>query len=313
MRSFQAPDTRPAVGPDASLGGRDPVKVFAVVALALGWVLLSIPAIAGVPQEPFLIGLVLIGLLAPALVITKKADGPGAIRKLLSRILIWRFSPLRWGVILFGVPLLTVGLAAVSGTLETPKDGWSNEMTGYLIATLIFPMLLINLWEETAWGGFVQSRLMARKGLLVGSLMTAVLFAAIHLPLQFEEGWTWAEVAEGAAWLALLSPFARYLLGMHLLDTRGSILAIAVQHASWNATQSIAGIDGDWQMVAGTILLTLIVAGARRQRHQAAHPLGVEAEKATAAAWVAPPGTGAVPKSDVRAPSEEQVAASAPG
>jgi len=39
---------------------------------------------------------------------------------------------------------------------------------------------------------------------------------------------------------------------MHLLDTRGSILAAGVQHASWNAAQKLEAVEGgdwDWQMV----------------------------------------------------------------
>ena len=37
-----------------------------------------------------------------------------------------------------------------------------------------------NLWEETVWGGFVQGRLMARHGLLTGSLLTALPVFLIH-------------------------------------------------------------------------------------------------------------------------------------
>jgi len=36
----------------------------------------------------------------------------------------------------------------------------------------------------------------------------------------------------------LTALIARHLLGMHLLDTGGSILAAGVQHASLNAAQS---------------------------------------------------------------------------
>ena len=33
---------------------------------------------------------------------------------------------------------------------------------------LVIGAVTANLWEETVWGGFVQGRLMARHGLLVG-------------------------------------------------------------------------------------------------------------------------------------------------
>ena len=63
---------------------------------------------------------------------------------------------------MLAVPVLTVVLAAVSGTLERPDGGWASVLGDYLFSTFIFGALLVNLWEETAWSGFMQSRLMAR-------------------------------------------------------------------------------------------------------------------------------------------------------
>jgi hypothetical protein len=153
----------------AAVAQRRPITTFLIWALALGWPLLTVPIAAGVEASPFLILLVFVALLAPAVVITRATGGRGAVRALLARVLVWRFSATRWAVILLGVPVLTIVVAALSGTLETPDGGWVTEAGTYLFATLIFPMLLINLWEETAWAGFVQTRLMARHWLLIGS------------------------------------------------------------------------------------------------------------------------------------------------
>jgi membrane protease YdiL (CAAX protease family) len=271
--------------------GRRPLTAFLVLALGIGWPVLAIPAIIDAPGEPFLVLLVYLGLLTPALIVTRLADGPGAIRRLLSRLLIWRFSVLRWAVILFGVPVLTVAISAAFGTLETPKGGWPGVLGTYLFATLVFPALAINLWEETAWAGFFQSRLMARHGLLAGALLTAVPFAAIHIPLQFEGDWTWSSVGVDLAVVFGLALFARYLLGMHLLDTGGSILAAVIQHASWNAAGNLEGVGGDYEHVAATALLTVLVAIGRRLWRPESHPLVPEAEKRAAAEWM---GTGHV-------------------
>jgi uncharacterized protein len=248
------------------LARRRPVTVFLVAVFAIGLPALVVPLLVGVPQDPFLLVLVFVGLLAPALVVTRVADGPGAVRRLLARTLIWRFGPGRWAVILLAVPLLTVGFAAVTGTLSTPDRGVLAEAGVYLFMTLVFGALILNIWEETAWGGFVQTRLMDRHGLLVGSLLTAPPFVAIHVPLLFAEGWTWSEVGVGFAVLCLGAPFYRYLLGLHLLATGGSILAIGVQHASWNAAGNIDGVDGDWQAAAAVAVLTLVLAGVRRRQ-----------------------------------------------
>jgi membrane protease YdiL (CAAX protease family) len=275
----------PAARYDVSVRRHRPVTTFLALALGLGWVLLSIPAVVGLPNEPFLVLLVYVALVGSALLVTRWVEGPGGVRLLLSRALIWRFGVVRWLVILFAIPVLTLAFAAVSRTLVAPESGWWAEVGGYLFATLVFGAVLFNVWEELAWAGFMQSRLMARHGLLVGALVTAPFFAAIHIPLQFEDGWTWSEIWLGLVILFALAPFYRYLLGMHLLDTRGSLLAVGIQHASWNAAINLDSVDGDWQTMAAVVLTTLLVAGGRRLWHPEAHPTGREVEKLTAARW----------------------------
>ena len=45
-------------------------------------------------------------------------------------------------------------------------------------------LVVVNLWEEMAWAGFVQRRAMARWGLAGGSIATALAFTGVHLPLS---------------------------------------------------------------------------------------------------------------------------------
>lgn len=263
---------------------RHPVTAFLVLVFAIGIPALVVPLLVGLPQDPFLLALVFLALLAPALVVTRIADGPGAIRRFLARTLIWRFGIGRWAVIVLAVPLITIGLAAVTGTLDRPDRGILAEAGIYLFMTFVFGALILNIWEEAAWGGFAQTRLMARHGLLVGSLLVAPFFVAIHLPLLFAEAWTWSEVGVGFAVLCVGAPFYRYLLGLHLLATGGSILAIGVQHASWNAAANLDGIDGEWQPVVAVALLTVVLgvlhrrarprgtgAGTQRATHRPTH------------------------------------------
>lgn len=287
--SREAPADR-ALTPEAhgreSLARRRPVLTFLVLAFGIGWPALAIPVIAEVSSEPFLLVFLFAALLAPALLVTRWADGPGAVRRMLSRSLLWRFGWGRWAVILLGMPLLTIGVAAVSGTLRAPDRGWAAEAGWYLFNTLIFGALIANVWEETAWGGFAQSRLMARHGLLVGSLLTAPLFAMIHVPMQFADGASLSKALTGVAILLAVAPFYRYLLGMHLLDTGGSILAIGVQHAAWNAAGNIEAFDGEWQVIVAAILLTVLVAAATRHRPWQLDR--VAAERDAAASWLAP-------------------------
>src|SRR3712207_6406919 len=215
-----------------NLARRHPLAAFLLLAFTIGVPGLVIPLLAGIPVAPFLLLLVFVALLGSSLLVTWKADGPAGVRKLLSRVVQWRFSAWRWAIILFGVPVLTVALAAASGTLVSPTRGWAAEIGWYLFNTLIFGALTLNLWEETAWAGFAQTRWMSRHGLLIASLITAVFFAAIHLPLQFEGDPSGSRILASIGVLFVTALFARYLVGMHLLDTGGSILAVGIQHAS---------------------------------------------------------------------------------
>lgn len=268
-----------------SFARRRPLTAFLLLAFGTGWPALMVALRADLPVEPFLLFLSYVSLLGSAVLVTRAVGGSGAVRGLLFRLLIFRFGPGRWAIIMFGVPILTLAVAAISGTLETPGDGWGGALANYLVA-LVSLAALVNLWEETGWAGLTQSHLMARHGLLVGSLLTAPFFAAIHLPLQFMGDPTRSQVATGIAVLFAAAPFYRYLLGMHLLDTGGSILAIAVQHASWNASQDLGGDEGWWQSIVAVVLLTLFLALQRRIQHKATSPVGLGAEKATAAQWI---------------------------
>ena len=270
---------------------RRPLTVFLVLALGLGWAALTVPALTGAPMEPFLLFVNFVALLGSALLVTRLADGPGAVRRLLGRAFAWRFGAARWAVVLLGMPVLTLTLAAATGSLRSPPAGWAAEAGWYLFNTLVFGALVLNLWEETAWGGFLQSRLTARHGLLIAALLTGLPFAAIHLPLYLAEGWS-SETAGNLALLFLLVPVYRYLLGIHLLDTGGSVLAIGIQHASWNASGSLGAVEGEWQVLVAVVLLTLLVALERRVRGRGTRPLGRDAERRAAAEWTAPRSRG---------------------
>jgi membrane protease YdiL (CAAX protease family) len=264
-----------------------PLSAFLVLALGTGLPALTFALLADLPAEPFLIFVSYVSLLGSAVLVTWVDLGKRGVRRLLSRLLIWRFSIGRWAVIVLGVPVLTLAVAAATGTLDRPSDGWGSAALNYVIMTVAL-CALINLWEETGWGGFTQSRLMARHGLLLGSLLTAPLFAAIHLPLQFMGDPTGEETLIGILTLFAVAPFYRYLLGMHLLATGGSILAIAVQHASWNSAGKLGGVDGIWQAMVAVVILTLAMALERRVRHNNSRTNGPAGEKAAAAQTVFP-------------------------
>lgn len=247
-----------------AMARRHPVGVFLTLALGLGWTALTIPNVTRQPAVPYLLGMLVV-LLGSALLVTHWADGPGAVRRLLARALQWRFEPWRYAVILLGMPAATLAVAAVLGTAAIP-DNWTAYALGYLFQTVILGFLLGNLWEETAWTGFLQARLMDRHGLLTGSLLTAPWFYAIHIPLSFAPGWTWSSAAFNLALLVVIAPVMRILLGMHYLDTRGSLLAVGLQHAAFNSSDELG--SAGWEYAIGLLILTAVVAGIRHVTRQ---------------------------------------------
>ncbi len=129
-----------------------------------------------------------------------------------------------------------------------------------------------NIWEEVAWTGVVQHRLMDRHGPAIAALLTAIPFALIHLPFAFADkgfaGTPWADVALSWAVLFLFAPFFRALMGSAYLGTGYSLLIVGVLHASFDASAStkLDVFDGDWQQIAAVIVLLGVIAAVRAAR-----------------------------------------------
>jgi len=252
------------------LAQRRPVLCTAVPLVVLFWVASFALLLARQDPTPALLIGIAFFILVP-LTVSWLIGGWAEVRRLFAGVLRFRFSVALWAVVLFGVPLLSLAVATVTGTLRTPPDGWVAVLVTYLVSTLVVGGLIANVWEETAWGGMVQGRLMASRGLLVGSLLTAVPFALFHLPLAFsQKGLFDTPLNEAlATWGILigLAPVFRYLIGLVLIETGGSTLAAGLLHASWNASGQIAAFDGSWQYIPAVFILVLGIVAWRRARH----------------------------------------------
>lgn len=86
------------------------------------------------------------------------------------------------------VPALALLLAVVAFGRPDTTTGWATVIGNGLLVQTLISLLIINLWEETAWMGFVQARLQVRHGAMLAAVLTAPLFALEHLPLLFTPG-----------------------------------------------------------------------------------------------------------------------------
>ena len=256
----------------ADLARRHPNTVFIVILIVPTWSIYAVALLTGMPFMAAKLAELVFLIVAPVLV-TRWIGDRGAVRQLFRGLTRWRLGLPRYLMILVAMPALTLLVALVTGTVSTPAGGWPGMALTYGVI-LFAGALTGNIWEETAWSGFAQGRLMARRGLLVGSLLTAIPFALIHLPLAFEAeglaGTTARDVLITWTYLIVLAPFMRYLIGTVLIDTNGSVLAAALLHASMNASGALAAVNGIWQYPAALIVLTLLVTGYRTLRGRSA-------------------------------------------
>jgi uncharacterized protein len=262
-----------------------PITTLCVVAIGLTLPLQTALLLAGVDLFPGKLA-ELVFLTGTAALITSWIGGRSAVRRLFSGLTKWRIGAGRAALVLLAMPIITIGMAVATGTLHSPDHGWAGEALTYVVL-LVLIALTASLWEETTWSGFVQRRLMDRHGLLVGSMLTAIPFGLIHLPLAFEaDGWaetTWSEAFVNWAFLLGALPLLRYVIGVLLVDTKGSVLAAAVLHASFNASGALSVVPAGWQYVPALIILTLLVTVHRRLCGRALVDARVDPDSAAAA------------------------------
>jgi membrane protease YdiL (CAAX protease family) len=239
-----------------------PVAAFLILAIPLAWLAQALAIVLLQDITPGLLVELLV-LLGTAVLVTAAAEGRAGVRRLFAGVVRWRVAAGWYVIALLALPVLTLLTAVVTGTLREPGSTWASTAGLYLLKAVVIGALLGNIWEELAWAGVVQRRLMDRKGVLAGSLLTAVPFALIHLPQAFaQRGFAatpWADVALSWAVLFGFAAMARYLLGMVFVGTGGSILVLGLLHGSMNASQGMDTVDW-WQFIPAVVVLTAAVA-----------------------------------------------------
>ena len=227
-----------------------------------GWM----PQTAGVDPERIASVLgVLLGLLPAALWVTWATDGADGVRSLGRRMRRWRIGARWWVMVLAGLPGLTLTFALLLGDTFTPVE-IGPFVAGQLVGLLV-NLLLINMWEETAWAGVMQTRLEHNHGMAKAALLTAVPFALFHMPLHFIGNFSIESLTGALVTLLIVCAIDRLMIGVFLRGTGGSILAVAVLHTLFNRSNNDEGmvaalVEGDGRKLAGLISILVLTAVA---------------------------------------------------
>lgn len=132
----------------------NPITTFLIFVLSLSWSILTSLLLLKLPPEPALLVLTFVGMLGTSALITYWQSGTIGTKKLFAGLLIWRVPLRYYFLVIFAIPMLSIVTATAMGTFQVPPGAWSTIATNFF-ASLISSALVINIWEETAWSGFV--------------------------------------------------------------------------------------------------------------------------------------------------------------
>jgi uncharacterized protein len=266
-----------------------PLAAFLVILYPVSWVLF-LPALLGtegfgvigvdIPAQVGILLVTIFGLTGVAFVVTRIADGKSGTSSLRRYYYQFKAAPQWYVLALLGAPVLLLGMGlAIHGTgTFTPIAHNAAQIPTVYLVNVVLIAILISVWEEGAWLGFVTARLQPRLGPLWASVAVAPLFGFIHFPLFFVTGGLidnarpqGVHVIEYAFYLLIFfSVPVRILMTWVYNSTRGSLPVVALLHASIDTTASGAvllalfpAVDGRLLYVAIAIVAVVVVVATR--------------------------------------------------
>jgi membrane protease YdiL (CAAX protease family) len=210
----------------------------------------------------------LLGPLVAALVVLAVTEGRAGVRPWLAAMVRWPRER-RWqlaAVAPLGFLALGVGVVAVTGDL--PPAGEFIRYSGTAAnAGVLAVAIIVNVFgEEAGWRGYALPRLQSRLGPMRATLLLAALWAGWHAPLFLilaSYGDFGPFVLPG--FFIGLTAGALVLTALYN-HTSGSILVVAVWHASYNLAAATAAVDGLIAAIATTCVIVWAVSLVLRER-----------------------------------------------
>lgn len=160
-----------------------------------------------------------------AFTVVARRSGAGGLKRFLSRLRLWRCSPLWYAFLIVVVPLVFIGGSAWKGNLFKGPFPFASLPAA---AAAMFFMAIKGPVEELGWRGFALPLLQRKLAPFWAGLVVGILWGIWHLPAFMLSG------TPQSAW-----PFAPFFLGSVAISViatrlfnaaRGSILLPALFH-----------------------------------------------------------------------------------
>ena len=267
---------------------RHPIAAFLMTAYVLAVLIFAVPVLStkglgvlpielpGIEAFLLLLTFTMVGV---TFGITAIADGRDGVRDLRRRAFRFLVSPIWYVTALVLLPLAALTVAvAIEGTQVLSALADDPAMAAGWLVEIAVAYLVINLWEELAWAGFVLHRLQPRFGPLRATVLTTWAHAAIHLPLLVVIGGvsdTRIEAGMYPFYLAalFLFPIGNRMVATWLYNRSGHSVPIAgLTHSSWNLATGgamlpglAAGYDPVWSYAAFAVVALVVVVATRGQ------------------------------------------------
>lgn len=242
---------------------RRPIATFLIMTYVIGWATQLGAFKLGLPAMPSLWAGAVLGLLMPAILVTAAVSGRAGVRDLLRRSFKWRVGAGWYLLAVLGLLLTSVLVASVflgGGPLVALVQKWPLFFTTFL-PELVMALVLIQVFEETAWTGFMQDRLQDRHGPLLASVLVAPAFSGWHLMANvLEAGQISVEPFAKLAAQIVMSIFFRVVI-MWLYNGAGrSVIVVALFHSAFNSATGSGAMEYTSQLISGPLSQLIPVA-----------------------------------------------------
>ena len=257
------------------------IVLYLVAAYALSWSIwpLVLANPESTPMVPF-------GPALAALLVAGLVGGRRDVSALVRGLVRFRIQP-RWYAVALVGPFLLAGLAFVTGWwLGAPRPRWEPSDLGQIAATLATTFVIVGLFEELGWRGFLLPRLQQGRRALDAALLVGLAWLPWHLPLL---------VTDPSR--RPLLPFCVIIMAESVIlawlynTTSGSLPVVMLFHAAHNSFAKffLADLQGTPHLAAWWALSILTAAFA------------------AAVVWYA--GSRSLTRGDVRTPAERPATA----